>query len=223
MAGATRGGMRSGARARPLRAPASARRRRDGRGVQGARRRSGRLRARRGDQADPARLRPRRGLRPHVRRRGADPRPPAPPERRAGATSSARTTGRCSWRSSTSRARRCRASCGRCARANRRMPPAIAAYIAREICRALDCVHRAAGRQRARASTSFIATSRPRTSSLTPWGGVKLLDFGVAKFTSAAQVDARGDGEGQAGLSGARAAARASRSTGASICSRSAS
>ena len=57
-------------------------------------------------------------------------------------SSSGRTTGPCSWRWSTWKARRCRASCGPCGRPTRRMPPTIAAYIGREICRALDCVHR---------------------------------------------------------------------------------
>ncbi len=108
--------------------------------------------------------------------------------------------------------------------ANRRMPPAIAAYIgARDLPRAR--LRSPAGRREAaRGSTSFIATSRRRTSMLTPCGRGEAARLRRRHLHAAPRRSTRSrDGEGKAGLSRARAAGGQDRSTGGSICSRSAS
>jgi len=80
--------------------------------------------------------------------------------------------------------------------ANRRMPPAIAAYIGREICRALDCVHRLEDDRGQRLDVVHRDVT-PSNIIVTPLGGVKLLDFGVAKFASAARLTRDGTVKGK--------------------------
>jgi serine/threonine-protein kinase len=63
----------------------------------------------------------------------------------------------------------------------RRMPPAIAAYVAREVCRALAYVHDLTD-DSGRPLAIVHRDVTPANILLTRSGGVKLLDFGVAKF-----------------------------------------
>jgi serine/threonine-protein kinase len=80
--------------------------------------------------------------------------------------------------------------------ANRTMPPAIAAYIAREVCRALDYVHSLADA----AGEPLRIVHRDVTPSniiLSSTGGLKLLDFGVAKSKRSAELTRAGTVKGK--------------------------
>jgi len=80
--------------------------------------------------------------------------------------------------------------------ANRPMPPVIVAYVAREICRALDYVHRLEKADGQRMDVVHRDVT-PSNIMLTPAGGAKLLDFGVAKFATAAKSTRAGTVKGK--------------------------
>jgi serine/threonine-protein kinase len=65
--------------------------------------------------------------------------------------------------------------------AGRVMPPSIAAWIAREVCRALEYVHGLADPE-GKPLDILHRDVTPSNIILTTGGGLKLLDFGVAKF-----------------------------------------
>jgi eukaryotic-like serine/threonine-protein kinase len=79
---------------------------------------------------------------------------------------------------------------------DRKVPPAVVAYIGREICRALAYVHEAQDA----AGTPLQLVHRDVTPSniiVTPTGTVKLLDFGIAKFVTATQLTRAGTVKGK--------------------------
>jgi serine/threonine-protein kinase len=80
--------------------------------------------------------------------------------------------------------------------ANRMMPAAIAAFIGREVSRALDYVHNLEDASGARLDVIHRDVT-PSNIVVAATGGVKLLDFGVATFRSAGQISRSGTVKGK--------------------------
>jgi hypothetical protein len=72
----------------------------------------------------------------------------------------------------------------------------VVAYVAREICLALDYVHKLSDESGNRLNVIHRDVT-PSNILLTPQGGVKLLDFGVATFRDAAQTTKAGTVKGK--------------------------
>jgi len=79
---------------------------------------------------------------------------------------------------------------------NRNMSPAIAAFIARDLCRALDYVHNLRDANGVRLDVIHRDVT-PSNIVLASTGTVKLLDFGVASFRAAAQLSRTGTVKGK--------------------------
>jgi hypothetical protein len=89
-------------------------------------------------------------------------------------------------------------SLARVLRDRRGVSPSIVAYLGREICRALDYMHRFEDAD----GEGLGLVHRDVTPSnivVTPTGTVKLLDFGIAKFVNAAQSTLAGHVKGKSG------------------------
>jgi serine/threonine protein kinase len=79
---------------------------------------------------------------------------------------------------------------------NRKAPAAVVAYVAREVCRALDHVHGLCDRD-GRSLDAIHRDVTPSNIIITGAGAVKLLDFGVSTFKDAVQITKTGTVKGK--------------------------